>query len=209
MANGKKARKLFQFIEEYIIKNHIAPTYDEMLVGCGFKSKSNIGPYLQQLKHAGRIDYIEGSPRAIWLAIGNTHTVKIIKRGSISAGSPIPPPEADNLDADWLPVTMALLPNSNRPSELFALRVDGDSMIDASVEDGDWVILAPPRDIRQGDMVAAWIIDEQAMTLKKYFQAEEQVMLVPANPKYSARHKHQDQVEFQGKVLCVIRSYDK
>lgn len=202
---GKKTKALYHFIEQFILENHYAPTYDEMLEGSGLKSKSNIKPYLEKLQHLGLVDYVDGKPRALWLGDGRSRIVRIVKGGSISAGAPIPTIESDNFDRDWLDVSQSQLPKSVKPGELFALQVDGDSMIDASINDGDWVVFAPPRDVRERDTVAAWIKDEGGLTLKEYLREGEDVLLVPANPKYSTKRKHESQVEFQGKVVLVVR----
>ena len=125
--------------------------------------------------------------------------------GHIAAGVPIQVEgrEASNPE-DVIEMAEALLGNTDN---LFALRVTGDSMIDASVLDGDIVILRQQETADNGDMVAAWIVDEEETTLKYLFREGPNVRLQPANPNptYQPLIKPADKVRVNGKVVSVIR----
>lgn len=125
--------------------------------------------------------------------------------GRIAAGEPI---QVEGRDAsnpeDVIEMAEALLTNRER---LFALRVKGDSMIDASVLDGDIVILEQQETADDGDMVAAWIVDEEETTLKYLYREGPNVRLQPANPNptYQPIIKPADKVRINGRVVSVIR----
>lgn len=126
--------------------------------------------------------------------------------GKIAAGSPIAvnPREAYDPE-DWIELAEGLL---NVPADnLFALRVQGDSMIDASVLDGDIVILRHQETAEDGDMVAAWIEGDEETTLKFLQREGPNVRLIPANPnpEYQPIVRPADKVRINGKVVSVIR----
>lgn len=126
--------------------------------------------------------------------------------GKIAAGSPIAvnPREAYDPE-DWIELAEGLL---NEPADnLFALRVQGDSMIDASVLDGDIVILRHQDTAEDGDMVAAWIEGDEETTLKFLQRDGPNVRLIPANPNpaYQPIVRPADKVRINGKVVSVIR----
>jgi repressor LexA len=89
---------------------------------------------------------------------------------------------------------------------LFALEVQGDSMIDAMVNDGDIVIMKPTSEARNGEMVAIWISGENETTLKYFFRENGQVRLQPANPTMQPIYvEDPSKLEVRGKVVMVIR----
>jgi repressor LexA len=125
--------------------------------------------------------------------------------GKIAAGTPIQVEAIDtNAAEDWIELAEGLL-GSNQP--LFALRVQGDSMIDASVLDGDIVILRHQNTADDGDMVAAWIDGDEETTLKFLYREGRNVRLQPANPnpQYEPIIRPADKVRINGKVVSVIR----
>ncbi len=93
-------------------------------------------------------------------------------------------------------------------ADLFALRVQGDSMVDASVLDGDIVILRQQERAENGEMVAAWIEDAQETTLKRFYLKGDKVELHPCNPNYNVQTYNAGQVRIAGKVVSVIRSLE-
>ena len=208
MPLNKTALRLYQAIESFVAENHFGPTFEEMAERSAIKSKSNIKPYLERLRDAGLIGFEERIPRAVWLIRDLTRIVMVPKGGSISAGQPITPLDTPDPELGFLPVPLSQLPDANQAQDLFAFRVDGDSMQDASIQDGDWVILNRQFTPREGDTLAFWLHDEQAMTLKRFIDDNDFVLLQPANPKYATKRKPRDQVEALGKVVHVIRSYD-
>jgi repressor LexA len=136
---------------------------------------------------------------------GNHRLITVPVLGRIAAGEPIRVEgrEAANPE-DVIEMAEALVSGHG---DLFALRVKGDSMIDASVLDGDIVILQQQETANDGDMVAAWIIDEEETTLKYLYREGKNVRLQPANPNpsYQPIIKPADKVRVNGKVVSVIR----
>ncbi len=130
--------------------------------------------------------------------------------GRIVAGSPMPVPSSDfsYFDAEsMVDVAASLLPSREKgSSDLFALEVQGDSMIDAMVNDGDIVIMRPTREARNGEMVAVWLNDRDETTLKYFYLENGRVRLQPANPTMQPIYiDDPSTVEVQGKVVMVIR----
>jgi repressor LexA len=130
--------------------------------------------------------------------------------GRIVAGLPVPVPPSDfsYFDADsMVDVAASLLPGRERgSSNLFALEVQGDSMIDAMINDGDIVIMSPAHEARNGEMVAVWLNDRDETTLKYFYNENGRVRLQPANPTMNPIYVEDPAtVEIQGKVVMVIR----
>ena len=130
--------------------------------------------------------------------------------GYIAAGEPIQvePSSAGN-PIDWIDVSEAMLePNKlGGLNGLYALRVQGDSMIDASIRDGDVVILRHQQRAEVGQMVAAWIDGDEETTLKYFYPEGKKVRLQPDNPAYQPIVRDADKVRVMGRVVSVIRYY--
>ena len=118
--------------------------------------------------------------------------------GQIAAGKPIPVPEGSVDYSDVVEVTEDM---TGGREDVYALRVKGKSMIDALVDDGDLVIMQQASSADDGDMVAAWLKQEQEVTLKKFYREGSKVRLQPANETMKPIYTSADNVEIQGKVL--------
>ena len=146
---------------------------------------------------------VEAVGKAVEDVISNMFRVPLL--GNIVAGSPI---EVGNGDfsvydeEDAIELSSSMIPG--RHDNLYALRVNGDSMIDAMVNDGDIVIMRHENDARNGDMVAVWLSDDTT-TLKYYYQEGNQVRLQPANPTMEPIYVDRQDVQVQGKVMMVLR----
>jgi repressor LexA len=127
--------------------------------------------------------------------------------GTIAAGEPIPVPTADTWQAldpdDTLEVTPDMVSGHEN---VYALRVKGNSMIDALVNDGDIVIMESASTAQDGDMVAAWLKREQEATLKHFYREGPRVRLQPANQAMQPIYTEADNVEVQGRVIGAIRA---
>jgi repressor LexA len=133
----------------------------------------------------------------------NLFSVPIL--GYIAAGEPIGAvPNEPVSPQDWVEMAAGMLGSEK---DLFALRVKGNSMIDASVLDGDIVVLRRQETASDGDMVAAWIEGDEETTLKYFYRAGKQVRLQPANPNpdYQPIMRDANKVRINGKVVSVIR----
>jgi repressor LexA len=166
----------------------------------------------ERLRSLGLIDSDEEDPAENLASPpqrNNGHTrqqlLQVPVLGHIAAGTPIGVvgSEATNPE-DVIEMAGGLLGD---PENLFALRVRGNSMIDASVLDGDIVILHQQDTADDGDMVAAWIIDDEETTLKYLYREGANIRLQPANPnpEYQPIIKPANKVRINGKVVSVIR----
>jgi repressor LexA len=131
--------------------------------------------------------------------------------GRIGASLPIPMPETATSYFDELSsveIARSLLPTREKISELFALEVDGVSMIDAMVNDGDIVIMKRTNTCNNGEMVAVWLEDNNETTLKYFYKENGKVRLQPANPTMQPIIiDNPEQVRIQGKVVMVVRQF--
>jgi repressor LexA len=121
--------------------------------------------------------------------------------GRIAAGNPIPVPE-DGFAGETVDLTRDIAPAG---SNIYALHVRGDSMIDAFINDGDMVVMQYQQTANNGEMVAAWLVNEEETTLKRYFHEGGQIRLQPENSQMEPIYVAPDNLQIQGKVLAVIR----
>lgn len=132
--------------------------------------------------------------------------VKIPIKGQIVAGQPINVGN-DTFETfdedDVVELASSMLPKQQK--DLFALRVSGESMIDAMVNDGDIVIMKQQQTAINGDMVAVWINSDEATTLKHFYHEGDRVRLQPANPHMGPIYVAPEDVTVQGKVVMVLR----
>ena len=129
--------------------------------------------------------------------------------GVIVAGEPIPVPASDfslmGIE-ETIELTRGIVGNAR---ELYALRVQGDSMIDALIHDGDIVVMRQAKRVENGEMAAIWLHDREETTLKRFYLEGNRVRLQPANPTMEPIIVDDpEQVEVQGKVVMVIRRVD-
>jgi repressor LexA len=133
--------------------------------------------------------------------------VRIPLKGNIVASEPVPSGhesfEVYDQEEDCVEIGSTMLPGKS--DDLFALRVSGDSMIDAMVNDGDIVIMRRQETARNGDMVAVWLTPRDITTLKYFYSEGDKVRLQPANPTIEPIYVAPDDVRIQGKVMMVLR----
>lgn len=217
MAKKGKVSNRQQEILDYIWKNvqeeGRPPTIREIGEAAGISSTSVVSYNLNKLKEQGLLEREKEVARGLRLterAQALYHKVTPVEdmvnvplMGYIVAGEPVE--SFVNYDADdMVPVGASLLPR--RSEQLFALRVRGNSMIDAMVSDNDIVILEPAHEARDGEMVAAWLPERQEQTLKYFHRDGDMVRLVPANPQMDPIVLHASEVQIQGKVKMVLRT---
>lgn len=213
---SKRQKEILDFIRDYHAGHSYMPSIREIQIGCAISSTSVVDYNLRVLERDGHIQRDPDISRAIQL-VGPTaaprpgraepETLRVPLLGAIAAGEPIPVPEAgayaDDGDRDGVTLPPELTPRDSR--DLYALRVKGDSMIDAFVTDGDIVVLRHARDARNGEMVAAWLPLEDSATLKHFHLEGDSVRLMPANPAMEPIVVPADQVQVHGKVVAVMR----
>ena len=211
---SERRRQIVQFIHGYLREHGRPPTVRDIQRGVGVASTAVVKYHLDRLEKAG---YVERAPRASrglrltpkalsWLGAAADEPVSSVVRvpivGSIVAGEPVTAYPTFDADVDTLELTRDIISDTEN---VFALRVRGDSMVDASVHDGDVVILRQQEEANNGDMVAVWLEDDQETTLKYFYREGRYVRLQPANPAYEPIIKPAEVVRVQGKVIAIIR----
>ena len=212
---GERHQKILDFIASYQREYKHPPSIREIGEACDISSTSVVNYYLDQLEKSGNIERDRKISRGVRLTnsapLGDMFRVPML--GVIQAGEPIPIPSSDfgTFTADdTIDVAMSLMPAKEKGKDLFALQVQGDSMIDAMVNDGDIIILKPVQEARNGDMVAVWLSDRNETTLKFFFKEKDRFRLQPANPTMKPIYVNKNEpLEIKGKVVMVIRKVER
>lgn len=209
---SEKQQKILKFAGEYIRENGYPPSMREICAEAGISSTSVVSYNLDRLEEAGYITRDREVSRGLRLtpaARSYTVTEDLVRLpllGRIVAGEPIPVPASDFalMGDETIELTRDLLGD---PEGLYALEVEGDSMIDALVHDGDIVVMQHQERVENGEMAAVWLRGQGEVTLKRFYQEENgQVRLQPANPRMDPIYVDDPhQLEVQGKVVMVIR----
>jgi repressor LexA len=175
----------------------------DILKGCDISSTAVVQYHLDVLEKEGRIHRDPEIFRSIRLSL-KKNTVQIPILGTIAAGTPIPVPNSDSWSGQATE-TLELPQDMVGTKPVFALRVKGQSMIDALIDDGDIVLMESADTAVNGEMVAVWLKDREEVTLKRIFIDSDKVLLKPANQTMKPIQQSLDNVEIQGKVIGVIR----
>lgn len=194
-------QELYDWLVEYIRDNQYPPSIRQMMKAMGLRSPAPVQSRLEHLRAKGYIEWTEGKARTIRLTQQAKRGVPIL--GAIAAGSLVDVfPDANNVE--YLDLAgLSVKPN------YFALKVRGDSMIEALIGDGDIVVLKPvsdPKAIKNGTIVAARVEDQT--TLKYFKRKGSKVTLEPANKDYAPIEVSASQVEIQGELVHVWRDYN-
>jgi len=207
---SEKQDSILRFMREFIDEHDYPPSIRDIQVGCDISSTSVVDYNLKALERLGHIRRGREVSRAIEVLDRGggrrARTVAVPLIGTIAAGQPIPVPSPENVDYDN--VFEATEDMTRGRENVFALRVRGTSMIDALVNDGDIVILEQTNSADDGDMVAAWLKDENEATLKKFYREGDRVRLQPANTTMKPIFTAANNVEIQGKVLATVGRRD-
>jgi repressor LexA len=206
---GSETReKVLQFIRKFKERKGYAPTVREIAEGCKISSPSVVQYHLDSLEQEGLISRAREKFRSINLTkekdIERDKQAEIPVLGVIAAGHPVWVPPADTWDTAGERITVSAQLTRGRKN-IYALRVRGNSMVDAMIADGDIVVMEPAKRVNNGDVVAAWLKNEQEITLKKIHFEGGQVRLQPCNPYMMPIYHKADNVEIQGRVIAVVR----
>jgi repressor LexA len=220
---SERQKKILQVLESFQDKNGYPPSIREICDLADISSTSVVNYYLEQLQE---MNYIERDTRvsrgirllqplteavgAVRQAVEELLRVPIVGRIVASAPAPVPPSDFSYYDAEsMVEVARSMLPGREKGDELYALEVDGDSMIDAMVNDGDIVIMKRASEARNGEMVAVWLSGDNETTLKYFYKENGRIRLQPANPTMGPIYiDNPRDVEIQGKVVMVIRQVE-
>lgn len=220
---SEKQENILEVIWNYLQDKSRPPTVREIVSEAHISSTSVVDYNLGKLEDKGLITREPGVSRGLQMTeqgrmllegvrahvrqVTNMITIPLV--GDIVASEPVAIGHDDfstyDPELDFVEFSESMLPDKNLES-IYALRVRGDSMIDAMVSDGDVVVLRQTQEARDGDMVAVWLPESGEMTLKHFFKEGNQVRLQPANPNMKAIYVHARNVEVQGKVMMVVRN---
>ncbi|GAB4541594.1 MAG: transcriptional repressor LexA [Anaerolineales bacterium] len=212
---GERHRRILDFIQDFQRDHKHPPSIREIGEHCEISSTSVVNYYLDQLEKKGYIERDRKISRGVRLAneAPTSDTLRVPVWGVIQAGAPIPIPASDFSAftvEDSVDIAMSLMPAKEKNKDLFALRVQGESMIDAMVNDGDIVILKQTQEARNGEMVAVWLSERNETTLKFFFKEKDRYRLQPANPTMLPIYVSKaEPLEIKGKVVMVIRRIEK
>ena len=227
----KKQKNLLIYINEKLKSDGVSPSYDEMRISLNLKSKSGIHRLISALEERGFIKRLAHKARALEVVklpenasakdLFNNFKPSLIKGGldeskvnnsyknsdqkyipligKIAAGLPI---EAIEDFAEDIPAP----PGTKNPNDFFALRVEGDSMINAGINDGDTVIIRKTNIAENGKIVVA-LIDDHEATLKRYRKKSNAIALESANPLYETRIFNPDRIKIQGVLSSLYRNF--
>ena len=189
--------ELLEWIKDYIKTFYHSPSIRQMMSGMGLKSPAPIQSRLKHLQEKGYISWQEGKARTLQLIDEISDSIPIL--GSVAAGGLIETFSDVSQSIDFS--------NVLTKKGIFALSVNGDSMKDAYIADGDMVLMEPITEInslRDGTIVSA-MVPGMGTTLKYIFKRDGKIFLEAANPNYEPIVLEYDQVTIQGKLLAVWR----
>ena len=196
---------MLTFITNFISQNSYPPTIREIGKACHITSTSVVDYNLNKLEDEGYISRMLRVSRGIQLGKNQASAlVQIPLVGRIFASEPVSFPEASVSYApdETINLTQDLVGDGK---EMFALEVRGDSMIDAMINEGDYVIMKQQARVNNGDLAAIWLIDSEETTLKYFYLENDKVRLQPANPTMDAIYVDPSTVRIQGKVMLIFR----
>lgn len=221
---SKRQQNILDYVWEYMQEHSRPPTIREIGKATNISSTSVVNYNLERLAEKGLLEReaevsrglrlsqqalkLYDAVTAVPLAMseGVARMLRLPLLGNIVAGEPI---EVGNNDfstydeEDAVEISAGMI--SGRQDNLFALRVSGESMIDAMVNDGDIVIMRQQETANNGDMVAVWLTPDDTTTLKHFYRDGDQIRLQPANPTMQPILVDPDQVRVQGRVMMVLR----
>jgi len=193
-----------EYIREFYDERGYAPTVRDIMKGCNLSSTAVVQHHLKVLESEHQIERDSKVFRSIQLP-DRKNTIRVPLLGTIAAGSPIPVMTSDTWHTEAVD-TLELSGEITKGKDVFALKVSGQSMIDALIDDGDIVLLEPVKKVENGDMVAAWLIKEEEVTLKRFYKEDSRVRLQPANSQMKPIYTDLTNVNIQGRVVAVIRT---
>lgn len=224
----KKQNELLTYLIKRIESDGVTPSYEEICSALLLKSKSGIHRIVKSLEERGFIERLKNKARAIApkkypngqtynnelinfkdkfikkttkksIDSINSTSVDIPLLGKIAAGTPI---EAISNYNNYINIPSSFMTTG----EHYALCVDGDSMIEAGIYDGDTVIINKKKDVKNGDIVVA-LIDQEEVTLKRFRKKGDSIALEPANKNYETHIYGPDRINIQGVLTGLLRKY--
>ena len=196
MVNEEKLIKVMDYIRKFSEENGYTPSVREIGKECGIKSTATVHSYIEKLQTKGYLNKTENKKRAVTIGKGTGVTIPLI--GVVTAGQPVFAYE-NYEDYYTFPA------GEFKGDELFMLRVQGTSMIDAGIMNGDKIIVRRQPTADNNDIVVA-MVDESA-TVKRFFKRDGKIVLHPENEALADMNFEPEQVSVLGKVVGLMRNY--
>ena len=197
MSLTKKQKQVYDFIADYLNSNGYSPTQVEIQEHFGLKSKGSVHDYVRYLKNSGHLQDNPNQVRGLTPTSAPELTTAIPWMGHVAAGKPLEVVEVQE---------EIQVPNSMvKKGKYFALTVQGDSMVEDAILDGDIIIVKSQTDAKNGEtIVALW---EGGATVKRLYRKEKKVELHPANSNHKPFIISKGELNIQGIVAGLIRKY--
>jgi len=221
---SERQMAILQFIVNFLDAHHYPPTIREIGNAIGVSSTSVVNYNLNKLESLGLLERqrevmrgislnrnrleefgldIQASSKAVRNESKAPKSIRVPILGSISTGVPMPTKAAAELVEEWIEISADLIKNEK---QLFGLRAKGDFLQDASITDGDILIVRQQQWANDGDLVLAWLTETYESMVGTLFHRGEAIELRPPNPSYESIHIPDDKVVVEGIVVIVIRS---
>lgn len=194
----KRQKEILDYLRRHLTTRGYAPTFDEIASHFGFRSKGTVYKHIKALERKAVVRHEWNRTRSIELRENSRDQLSLPVLGMVSAGKPIDAVQV----SEQLEVPSVFL----RSGSHFILKVRGNSMEDEHIRDGDLVVVQEKTDAANGETVVA-LIDENEVTIKKFYRRNGQVELRPANEKLQSMLVNGDRVRIQGVVVGVMRTY--
>jgi repressor LexA len=205
---SQRQKSILNYIQRFMQENGYPPAIRNIQNDLKISSTSVVAYNLKKLESLGLLSRDAKFARGMKLpqleaasAVPAMRQVRLV--GAISAGQPIPVPDQGEAD-ETVDVPAELIPE--RMQDVYALRVKGNSMIDALIADGDLILMRYTQQVENGQMAAVRVVDRNEVTLKKIYVEGSKLRLQPANPTMEAWTEDASNVEVQGRVVGVVRS---
>lgn len=202
-----RQKQLLSILYDYIANSGYPPTFEEMREGLNVGSNQSVIDLLEKLKSGGFVRKSESQARGITILplgyeeLGKPPLAPFV--GATSAGVPV---QAVSFDGEWTDVPASHYDKKIQRlnANVYVLRVYGDSMINAGINDGDHVLVQEKKEFSSGEIVLAY--DDGDATIKRFMAVDEPpyLYLKPENPKYE-RILFRDSISMAGKVISVLR----
>jgi len=196
----KRQKQILTYLEEFLTSKEYSPTLEEIANHFGMASLNGVYKHLKVLEERGFIKRLSNRARSIQILQREQpfQSPSLPLLGYVAAGNPI---EAVVHSDEVSVPEMFLTPGTN-----YVLRVEGDSMVDQHIEDGDLIVVEQRDHAQNGETVVA-LVDGEDATLKRYYREGSQIRLQPANDKMSPILVDESRLKIQGIVVGLMRKY--
>jgi repressor LexA len=198
----KRQKEILDYMSSFIGERGYAPSFEEIAESFGYSSLATVHEHLSNLERKGYIRKAYNESRSVELTLpdAGAPSIELPLLGAVAAGLPI--------EAISTQETLAVPPDMvSRRRDNYVLRVEGNSMIEEQIRDGDYIVVQAQETAEDGQMVVALVADEAATVKKLYRESGGRVRLQPANPTMEPIFVDAEELKVQGVVVGVIRKY--